>query len=287
MSEPLIRNVSDTARWVAAYRERETRRPDALFRDPWAARMAGDRGRAIASHASHHAEWALIARTKLMDDMILQAVAAGTDCVLNLAAGFDTRPYRLPLPPSLRWVEADLPPLIEEKEELLRGEQPRCQLVREAVDLADASAREAFLTRATAHTKDVLVITEGLVMYLEPAAVAELAAALAREARVTRWILDFSAPQIIKGINASMGEALALAPMRFAPDNGIGFFEQHGWRAAQTHSVFRAAGALGRLPNPVMRLLSWLPQPSPRSAHGRWSIVAQLERTAPGARQIQ
>src|SRR5262249_23317383 len=46
--EPLIRNVSDTARWAAHYRALETERRDALFRDPLAARLAGERGRAIA-----------------------------------------------------------------------------------------------------------------------------------------------------------------------------------------------------------------------------------------------
>jgi O-methyltransferase involved in polyketide biosynthesis len=41
----LIRNVSDTARWVAMYRAQESARPDALFHDPWAERLGGDRGR--------------------------------------------------------------------------------------------------------------------------------------------------------------------------------------------------------------------------------------------------
>jgi O-methyltransferase involved in polyketide biosynthesis len=42
-SGPLIRNVSDTALWVAVYRARETDRPDAVFRDPYARRLAGAR----------------------------------------------------------------------------------------------------------------------------------------------------------------------------------------------------------------------------------------------------
>ncbi len=37
-AEPLIRNISDTARWAAVYRARETERQDALFRDPFARR---------------------------------------------------------------------------------------------------------------------------------------------------------------------------------------------------------------------------------------------------------
>ena len=40
-----IENISDTARWVAVYRAMETERPDAIFRDPFAARLAGDTGR--------------------------------------------------------------------------------------------------------------------------------------------------------------------------------------------------------------------------------------------------
>ena len=39
-----IDNISDTARWVAVYRAQETARPDAIFRDPFAERLAGERG---------------------------------------------------------------------------------------------------------------------------------------------------------------------------------------------------------------------------------------------------
>src|SRR6185369_17641435 len=49
MAAPLVSNVSDTARWVATYRAQETARPDALFKDPFAERLAGERGRAIAA----------------------------------------------------------------------------------------------------------------------------------------------------------------------------------------------------------------------------------------------
>lgn len=38
-TEPLIRNVSDTARWVAVFRAMESERPDAVFRDPLARRL--------------------------------------------------------------------------------------------------------------------------------------------------------------------------------------------------------------------------------------------------------
>ena len=49
MNTALVSNVSDTARWVATYRAWETARPDALFHDPLAARLAGEHGPAIAA----------------------------------------------------------------------------------------------------------------------------------------------------------------------------------------------------------------------------------------------
>src|SRR6478752_2075038 len=114
-----------------------------------------------------------------LDHLICYAVKANSKhAILNLAAGFDTRPYRLALPEGLRWVEADLPELIAEKEQLLADEKPRCRLERVAVDLADASARAAFLERYTEGAHRVAVISEGLVIYLEPSAVAELGRAL-------------------------------------------------------------------------------------------------------------
>jgi O-methyltransferase involved in polyketide biosynthesis len=48
MATPLIENVSDTAFWVAHHRGLEGERADALFRDPLAKVLAGERGRQIA-----------------------------------------------------------------------------------------------------------------------------------------------------------------------------------------------------------------------------------------------
>src|SRR5262249_27457285 len=110
MADRIISNVSDTARWIAVYRAWESARPDPLFSDPLAARLAGEKGRAIAALAPRQVRsgWPMIVRTRLMDDLVLKSLRDGCDCVVNLAAGLDTRPYRLPLADSLTWIEADL-----------------------------------------------------------------------------------------------------------------------------------------------------------------------------------
>src|SRR5512138_1155580 len=99
MSEAVIPHVSDTARWVAAYRAHETERPDALFRDPLARRLAGERGEEISRTVKLGAmgEWPMVARTLLFDAFVTSEVARGVDTVVNLAAGLDTRPYRMSL----------------------------------------------------------------------------------------------------------------------------------------------------------------------------------------------
>src|SRR5579875_2745387 len=113
----VITHVSDTARWTALHRATESARPDALFNDFLAARLAGEQGPAIVAKAPRSTRngWWLVARTKIIDDAILKAIAGGCDRVLNLAAGLDTRPYRLDLPADFPWIEADLPKLLAEK----------------------------------------------------------------------------------------------------------------------------------------------------------------------------
>src|SRR6266403_231277 len=111
----LIRNISDTASLAAIYRARETERAEPLFSDPFARRLAGERGEQIARSLvfSEKNTWAWFARTYVFDQFINEQIAAGCDLVVNLAAGLDARPYRIALPASLKWVEVDLPEITD------------------------------------------------------------------------------------------------------------------------------------------------------------------------------
>src|SRR5215469_7968281 len=113
-----IQHVSDTALMVAACRALETARPDGLVRDPYAERLAGERGMAILHGIPG---WQLICfglgvRSRFLDDLIAQTVteqSIGT--VLVAGAGLDTRAWRMDLPPDLRWIEVDFPDMIAYK----------------------------------------------------------------------------------------------------------------------------------------------------------------------------
>jgi methyltransferase (TIGR00027 family) len=259
MSDPghTITHVSDTARWTALHRATESARPDALFSDPLAERLAGEQGRAIVDNVpwTDRSGFWLVARTKIIDDAIAAALAHGCDRVLNLAAGLDTRPYRLVLPPDLTWIEADLPKLLAEKTQVLADQTPRCRLTRIAVDLADPLARDAFFDEALGGATKAFVLTEGLSMYLEASDIAALSGAIKRP-EVAWWMLDFAFPGLKKRINKNVAGIAANAPFKFAPENGLAFFEDLGWRAVEAESVLEAAYRFHRLPI-WMRPLAW------------------------------
>lgn len=111
MPDPILQDVADTAFWVATYRARETERPDALFRDPLAAKLAGDRGSRIDKRMNdaRYVSWSVIIRTRIIDSFIEKLLSEGVDMVVNIGAGLDTRPYRMELPPELQWVEREQP----------------------------------------------------------------------------------------------------------------------------------------------------------------------------------
>ncbi len=280
-AEPLIRDVSDTARWMAVYRARETARRDAVFRDPFAAALAGERGERIAAALSFGDEnaWSFIARTYLFDRIVAKQAAQGCDLVLNLAAGLDTRPYRLALPASLRWVEVDLPDILDYKEQVLGDATPVCALERVRLDLSNADARRGLFNRLGASARQILVLSEGLLIYLMPGEVGELAQDLAAPPSVQHWAVDICSP----GLLAMMKERMAAlvndagAPFLFAPVEGPLFFPPYGWTPIAVRSLMKTAAKLERLPL-ALRMFSMLPEPSGAQGSRPWSAVCLLAR---------
>ena len=114
-------------------------------------------------------------RTIIIDDLIKQAVSQGVDTVLNLGAGLDTRPYRMQLPKTLRWVEVDFPAVIDVKNEQLAEDRPNCRLERFAFDLTNRALRRKLFDDVSKDASKLLVITECVIPYLSEADVAELA----------------------------------------------------------------------------------------------------------------
>jgi methyltransferase (TIGR00027 family) len=172
--------VGKTALGVAMVRAEESRRADRLFNDPYAEAflMAAPGAfdveqRAAAEGAGDMASWGAafwshaVIRTRFFDDYLLDATAHGIRQVVLLAAGLDTRAYRLPWPRGVHVYELDLPEVLDFKEAVLteRAAVPRCQRKVVPVDLRKDWTVP--LTKAGLGTAEPTAwLAEGLLIYL-------------------------------------------------------------------------------------------------------------------------
>ena len=283
--DPLIRDISDTARWMAVYRAHETERPDAVFRDPFARALAGQRGEEIlkAMPFAEENAWPFVARTYLFDKYIARAVKSGADLVLNLAAGLDMRPYRMDLPAPLRWVEVDLPEILDYKEEVVGDAKPVCAVERVRLDLSNHDARRGLFARIAREATNVVVAAEGLLIYLMPDEVCALGRDLAAPSSFRHWINDIASPGLIEMLKQRIGQHVqqAGAPFLFAPTEGPGFFESCGWKVVEVGSMLKTARKLERLPF-FLRMIAMMPESSGPQGSRPWSGVCVLENRVIG-----
>ncbi len=246
--ETKLQHVSDTALMVAAARARESLRSDRLTNDPFAAKLAGARGEEILAEMQTPT-WICFGmglRTKFIDETLLYEIGTrDINCAINLGAGLDTRPWRLNLIPSLRWIEVDFPAILDYKHETLAAHSPRCRLERMSADLNDAAARNR-IWDAIADEKHALLITEGLLMYLP----ADTVHALAKEsykAAIASWILDFNSRALMRaahGAHASKIDNLR-DPNHLEPESIRQSLSENGWRQADEKRFVRDGGRYG------------------------------------------
>jgi len=256
----VIQNVSDTAFLVAGFRGMETDRPDPLFRDPLAWKLAGEHGRKIVETAPRRflGAWSVVIRTVIIDSFIQDAITGGVDTVLNLGAGLDTRPYRMDLPKDLRWIEVDYPHVIDLKEERLADEQPNCALERVKLDLTNRTARQKFFAEVNASAGGILVLTEGVTPYLTEDDVGALADDLKGLDKLHGWIIDYFSPKALNYGRKMRARFMQAAPFRFQPKDWFAFFEEHGWRAQKVRYLGDEAEQVRRPPPMPLLIKGWL-----------------------------
>jgi methyltransferase (TIGR00027 family) len=234
-----ISNVSDTALMVAACRALETDSPDGFVCDPFAARLAGERGMAMLRGLPQPEmmRFGIGVRSRFIDELLLEALASETIAtVLCLGCGLDTRPWRLELPPDLRWVEVDFADMLDYKNALMQEESPRCRREFIAADINDAAQRRTVY--AAVGAAPALMITEGLLMYLPAATVEALAAEAGQTSGIAHWISDIMTTAFAKAIQIDTPQSVRNMQ---APDclNGEQILESirsQGWQTAARRS---------------------------------------------------
>ncbi|QUR68028.1 SAM-dependent methyltransferase [Mycobacterium spongiae] len=183
------KDVAATALGVAAVRAAETRNEDPLIRDPLAKLFVEAAGQNVWSMVTSGAAYDelrsadpelaasmqasldhIATRTKFFDEFVLAAADAGIRQVVILAAGLDTRAWRLPWPDAITVYELDQPEVLEFKLATLReGEAlPAATHVEVPVDLRD-DWPQALLRAGFDVTAPAAWLVEGLLPFLSVA----------------------------------------------------------------------------------------------------------------------
>lgn len=252
IAAPRFEHVSDTALLVAACRAMETERPDALVRDPFAAKLAGEKGMALANAISVGKEFMTYGvgmRARLIDELLIGAIQGNeVGTVVNLGAGLDTRPWRLELPNGLHWIEVDFPAILDYKSAVLAGELPRCRLERASLDLNDASQRSETLRLASSRDGRALMITEGLLMYLPAATLQALAAETFADSLFRFWIFDVFSPELMRlAHQGAVDEVNRLRPETHTKGKDtLNVLESAGWSPVERRSMIPDAANIGQ-----------------------------------------
>jgi len=234
-----ITHVSDTALLVAACRALESESPDGFVQDPFAARLAGERGIALLGGIPRPQmmRFGTGVRCRFLDDLLLEALASKPIAtVLSVGCGLDTRPWRLPLPPNLRWIEVDFAEMLDYKDSLMSSETPRCHRERLTADVNDAAQRHAVY--AAVGPSPALMITEGLLMYLPAATVEALAAESSQESGIAHWISDITSSAFSKAIGMDTMQSLrnVQASDFLQGEQILDCARRHGWQPAARRS---------------------------------------------------
>lgn len=237
--------VSRTAVIIAQARAAETERPDRLFADPLAQAFVDAIGWIQVAEAGRLNQEHFVLRTRFFDDYFRSAWSGCGQAVI-VAAGLDTRAFRLDWPTDFPVFEIDLPGLLAFKDAVVgvQGAVPSCRRVVVPADL-----REDWTSALVEAGYDPAVPTawlvEGLLMYLDQASsdmvlasIGGLSAAgsmLALE-HVNQAYLDL--PEM-RAVQARLRQFNAT--WQSTCDDPVDWLATHGWNAAVTPQTDLAA----------------------------------------------
>jgi O-methyltransferase involved in polyketide biosynthesis len=221
--------IIDAALWPVTCRAHETRRGDRVLVDPFAPHLATGRGEALyGEEASNVASFVQAIASATIDEVLQHAI---TDhhihTIATLAAGLDTRPYRLELPNDLRWIEADLAPVLGYKVLRLAHAAPHCQVRRINVDLSNTSGRSRILRKMAKDVTRGLVLTEGIATMLGRKALHDL---IERMPPVFKyWIVDtIEPPRHLQAPGRTRDDGRA-----YRPRDTVDAFASRQWRPTE------------------------------------------------------
>ncbi|MCX5227772.1 SAM-dependent methyltransferase [Streptomyces sp. NPDC006553] len=250
--------VSRTAQWTAAARALETEREDRLFADPYARTVADQIGfELLERYAGGGTVPFLAIRTTYLDRAIVRAVEErGIRQVVFLAAGMDTRFFRLPWPDGVTVYELDRPALLEAKAEMLAKEPKPAGRDRITVPVDLTQDWTGPLKEAGWKSEEpVLWVVEGLLFFLPEQAVRTLISTLSAHAAPGSVLLGDVISQAALENPLARGFMKALEedgnPWLFGTEEPEALLADCGWVVREVRQPGEDGADFGRWPYPV------------------------------------
>lgn len=168
----------------------------------------------------HENAWAIAVRTYLFDSRLPSRESA--DMIVNLAAGLDSRPYRLRLPASLHRVEVYLPEITDSKRDILSAEKSHCPLDIVKPYFGDEPRRRHLSSERNRRGECAMVISDEQLTYLDKGKVTSLAADPDVQPHFICWLVEDVFPRALEWVNRKCRYRFEAAnsPMTFAPSDG-------------------------------------------------------------------
>ncbi|WP_394430894.1 class I SAM-dependent methyltransferase [Streptomyces sp. SGAir0957] len=268
--------VSYTAQWMAAARALESERDDALYRDPFARQLAEPKGFELIERYQGGGLLPFISiRTRFLDDSIRTTLAeSDIQQVVLIAAGMDTRAFRLEWPDGVEVYEVDHAPLIAEKRRRLDalGAEPRTDRREVSADLTQEWLPE-LEAAGFDRSRPTLWIAEALTFFLTEDQAAGLLQLLASaSAPGSRLSFDILGKTLLRSpFSKPFMDTLAAdgTPWIFGTDQPEEFIEANGWKATDVREPGAPGAGEGR----------WPYETQPRSRRGAnrlWLIRAEI-----------
>lgn len=250
MEKIQIQGVPETMLQTLYARAAYSGQPNAKFQDDQAEKIVSRMDYDFSSAKKDAAmSKGVIARTILLDRMVGDFIRKNPECtVVNIACGMDTRAYRLNISESVHWYNLDLPETIEVRRLFLQEEGHISMIAKPAMDESWAEGIEEPKGR-------VLVVIEGLAMYLSEQDVKKMLSIISRRFASAEVIMEVMSPWIVKHVKEksiektkakfTWGIKSGKELQRIAPE--------YAW----VRDVSLAEGM--KILMPVYRLFGWIP----------------------------
>ena len=261
--------LAATACWTAAVRARESRRENRLFHDPWAEALAGEEGASWIAQRPENSTITMALRTRYFDDFLEQI--SSLDKIRQfvfLAAGLDTRAFRLKWPAGVCVFEMDQPSVLDYKETVLQslGATAVCERRIIRKDLT-GSWKEALVETGFDPARPSCFLLEGFLFYVSNETAREIIdSATLLSAPGTRLGFDVMNSEMLTSPYTKAWvemQAQSGAPWIGTMDDPESFLSSRGWTAALTQAGQPEANH-GRWKLPVF------PTKTPNLPHNWW-----------------